>query len=235
MDAPATVTLGDAPSCHQNEEKKILGKIQNTLVNYDNKSQITHKTPIQDVTRSRISELEGQVNALLTVQNSGLGTSENEKKLKKLQTLLNDEKKKLKMKMDDAERQKKSRERKKQKMSELCEKIPEAAEIVQIRSTPCRPRLEVDQPDLLKIIVDLATHGSAADDRRRSEVIRDCRTLDELHEKLKLHGLELSRSALYLRLIPRRANSNEGKKHMQTVPVKLIKAQTSEHKLHVDT
>lgn len=60
-------------------------------------------------------------------------------------------------------------------------------------------------------------------------------TLDDLTLQLKAAGFEISRSAAYLRLIPRRANTNEGKRHTKTVPVKLVKAQTSEHKSHMDS
>ena len=35
--------------------------------------------------------------------------------------------------------------------------------------------------------------------------------------------------------MPRRVDSQEGKRHVKTVPIKLIKAQTSEHKSHIDT
>ena len=44
----------------------------------------------------------------------------------------------------------------------------------------------------------------------------------------------LSRSAHDLRLIPRRIDSNEGKKHVNVVPVKLRRPENSQHKHHVD-
>lgn len=36
------------------------------------------------------------------------------------------------------------------------------------------------------------------------------------------------------RLLPRRSNSTEGKRHVRTVPVRLIKASNDEHKKHDD-
>lgn len=66
-------------------------------------------------------------------------------------------------------------------------------------------------------------------------MIRCCKTLDDVHAKLIAYGYILSRSATYLRLIPRRFNSQEGKRHVKTVPVKLTRAQTSEHKQHINT
>ena len=82
-------------------------------------------------------------------------------------------------------------------------------------------------------MVELVTCGSAADGRRRTDVLRSCHRLDDLHEQLKNLGYLLS--ATYLRPIPRRFNTEEGKRQVNTVPVKLIEAQTSEHKSHSDT
>src|SRR6218665_1502475 len=46
-------------------------------------------------------------------------------------------------------------------------------------------------------------------------------------------GAQKSRTpALYLRLMPRRIDSTEGKKHVQTVPVKLRRPENSERKQH---
>ena len=54
------------------------------------------------------------------------------------------------------------------KLANICDKIPEAAAMLTIKSTPGRPRLEMDQPDLLQSIINIATVGGGADDRRRS-------------------------------------------------------------------
>lgn len=103
-----------------------------------------------------------------------------------------------------------------------------------MRDTTGRPRLECDQPDLLKAIADIALIGSATDDRRRTEMIRSCKTLDSLHEELRAMGFNLSRSGTYLRLIPRNVTTIEGKRHVKTAPVKLLRAQATERKLHKD-
>lgn len=76
--------------------------------------------------------------------------------------------------------------------------------------------------------------GGATDDRRRSELIRSCKTLDDLHTALQAQGFTLSRSATYLRLLPRNSFSNEGKRHVTTVPVKLCQANADARKPHVD-
>ncbi|CAB0028291.1 unnamed protein product [Trichogramma brassicae] len=84
-----------------------------------------------------------------------------------------------------------------------------------------RPRKEIEHPDLLKTISDIAIYNSAADERRQTEEIRTCSTLDELTAKLREKGFNLSRSAVYLRLLPIRSNTLEGMRHINTVPVRL--------------
>ena len=60
------------------------------------------------------------------------------------------------------------------------------------------------------------------------------RTLDDLHFELTNLGFRLSRSAVYLRLVPRRGDLREGKRHVQTVPVKLLRSENSLPKKNVD-
>ena len=91
-----------------------------------------------------------------------------------------------------------------------------------------------DQPELLRVITEIAKFGCAADPRRRSETIRTVRTLDDLHEEVKLKGFHLSRSSLHLHLLPRDATTIEGKRHIDTVPVKLCRAQADKRKEHPD-
>ena len=49
--------------------------------------------------------------------------------------------------------------------------------------------------------------------------------MGDLVEKVKQRGYEVSRSAVYLRLIPRKRTSHHGKDHVYTMPVKLLKPQ----------
>lgn len=58
-------------------------------------------------------------------------------------------------------------------------------------------------------------------------------TLDDLTEQLREFNMTLSRSAVYLRLLPRDASTNEGKKHHKSLPVKLLRPQNSAHFLKV--
>ena len=66
------------------------------------------------------------------------------------------------------------------------------------------------------------------------EVFRTVRTLDDLHSKLRNLGFRLNRSVVYLSLVSRRGDSREGKRHVQTVPVKLLRPENRLHKKNVD-
>ena len=63
---------------------------------------------------------------------------------------------------------------------------------------------------------------------------RQVRTLDELHSALHALGYTVSRSGLYLRMLPRSQTSIEGKKHLHSLPVKLVRPQNDLRKKHPD-
>jgi hypothetical protein len=59
-------------------------------------------------------------------------------------------------------------------------------------------------------------------------------TLDDLTSQLNKDGFNVKRSAVYLRLQPKMSNNSEGKRHITTVPVRLIRAQNDHHIKHPD-
>lgn len=101
-----------------------------------------------------------------------------------------------------------------------------------IRSVPRRPIVEEDHPELLDTIVNIALFGGSADARRRSELVRNSKTLADLHVELQAQGINISKSRTYLRLLPRNCLTVEGKKHINTVPVKLCRAQADARQEH---
>ncbi|GBP08973.1 hypothetical protein EVAR_78333_1 [Eumeta japonica] len=111
---------------------------------------------------------------------------------------------KLHMELDLTERRKRKI---KTKIIELCSKNSDAAKSLTPHAGPGRPRLEEEQSELLKTISDLALFGASAEERRRCEIVRTIHTLSELTNKLSELGFNISRSATYFRLFPRRANT----------------------------
>ena len=63
---------------------------------------------------------------------------------------------------------------------------------------------------------------------------RTVHSLDDLMAALRMRGFHLSRSAVYLRLLPSNSATHEGKRHVKTVPVKLTRAQNDRHASHQD-
>lgn len=181
-------------------------------------------------------------------------TDDQEKELKTKKKEKEELENTLKRKKNDSARQKKSREAKRVALEAAFQKNPSLKSQLKIRGQPGRPRIETEQPKLLETIVQIAIHGSAAYDKRRNDVYRSVKTLDELTAALNQEGFSIKRSALYLRLLPKRRSSQEGllnilflfslliltrvflgKRHVVTVPARLIRAQNDHHAKHVDT
>lgn len=134
----------------------------------------------------------------------------------------------------NAVRQKKFRDTRKTNLKRLCETNSTVATSLKLRKKSGRPRLEEDQPELLKTIADLVSFRASAEGRRRSMALYSCSTLWNLNEALEESNFLISRSAAYIRVLPRNKNTLEGKRHVKSVPVRLKRADTSFHKGHID-
>jgi hypothetical protein len=81
----------------------------------------------------------------------------------------------------------------------------------------------------------LVIYGSAAHERRRFEAIKTVKTLDDMQKQLEQLGFSISRTALYYRFLPKNPNSNDRKRHLSAVPVKLSRPTKTLHSYHDDT
>ncbi|EFX66906.1 hypothetical protein DAPPUDRAFT_115916 [Daphnia pulex] len=70
-------------------------------------------------------------------------------------------------------------------------------------------------------IINIAMHGSAAQEKRRNEIYRSILTLDDLNAPLIRDSFDVTRSSVYLRLKTKRSHSTEGKRHIKQVFAKL--------------
>ena len=103
-----------------------------------------------------------------------------------------------------------------------------------VRPASGRPPLEESGLSRLPLVIlKIAGKESAADPRRRSEVLSIPRTLNDLKDELEKEGIIVKRSTLYTRLVPRRSTSAEGKRHNRCVPVQLRRAQFDGRHEHV--
>ena len=129
----------------------------------------------------------------------------------------------------EAKRQRERRLKLKEGICKVCEKNKEGASLLRSfnRKEHGRPRIKYDQPVLLSTIVKIVETSSATDDRRRMECLRTVTIIDDLHSEMKNVGFPLFRSATHLWLLPRRGNTREGYRHVQTVPVKLTRPENN--------
>ena len=148
------------------------------------------------------------------------------KNIIKLETAIKQNVKRKNQLKSDMVRKKISRKENKEKVATLMEENPEIAEKLKCLTSSDklgRPVYERND-ELLHVIKEIAIVGSGADDHRSSELIRTVRSLDDLTTELNKKGFLLKRSAMYIRLVPKRCGSLHGKTHVTTVPVKLIRA-----------
>ncbi|CAF2767137.1 unnamed protein product [Rotaria sp. Silwood2] len=202
-------TLSSIPTTNTTSTANIT-TTTNTTTTTDTSTTIHPTKRVSCVAQEKVSnELAGvneRITALVQLKQTGLSTAENEKQLKIL----------LKQKKSTSSQLKRLRNH----------------AIAQKRLR--RPSIDDTCPDLLATIEEIAILNGAADDRRRTETVRPCLTLDDLRETLKMKGYEIKRSTLYYRLLPRRALSHDGKKHVHTVNVRLQKAHNNLHSKHED-
>ena len=91
-------------------------------------------------------------------------------------------------------------------------------EIKMQRECAERARYEEEEEKLLQSILLVANqYFLGSHERRRNEVLNSVKTLDELSNVLKEEGFEISRSGLYLRLVPRDRKTTQGKLHVKSV------------------
>lgn len=120
---------------------------------------------------------------------------------------------------------KKTRQKKKEVFQKTFIENPDSGHKLNVKSKACHPSFVEEQPELLNAIVDIAKNGSSIDERSRIEVMHSIKALDELHRELTYRGYKLLRSALYYHLLAANSKTVNGKRHVQTVSVKLIIAQ----------
>ena len=103
-----------------------------------------------------------------------------------------------------------------------------------IQDKPGRPNVEKYYPHFSCILMDIVNEYCATDPKRRSNMLIYCDTLPQFLEKVKAAGFDVVASTLYYRLLPRRANTIEGRRHVatRTIPVQLFKPKEDDHGHH---
>ena len=199
-----------------------------------------HVKPAQEKLMAEIGELNKEIasySEFIFAQGASV-RPEQKKQLKKLHDEKAEKEKRLKRKIIEMKSSQKVREKKAKVLSDLKRDHPEVAsklEKLEVRTDQHGPiPIEESQPGLHQAILDVIAPEAGADIRRRTEVYNSVRTLDQLHSALEERGFRLSRSATYYRLIPANARHRDAKRHVNTVPVKLLKPRNDLRKKHID-
>ena len=192
-------------------------------------------TPAQDDIKAKLQAADRHLANLTLAKQSGVANY-TEKELK----AATDERKSYQKRLNKLQSNVKSSQKLRDKRKANDEKIrkdhPELASEIRLTGKIGRPRLEEleENENLLRDILQIATIGAACSDKRREDIFRTVKTVDDLHNAITGLGYNVSRSGLYLKLIPRRQNSTEGKRHVNTVPVKLTRPENDLRKKHPD-
>lgn len=97
-----------------------------------------------------------------------------------------------------------------------------------------KSRLEVDQQELFCTIAKTVESTGTSDDRRRSKLLHTVKTMVDSSEKMVQMCFKLSRSAKYLQVQPQYSDSRIGKRHVQTVPIELLRCENNLHKININ-
>jgi hypothetical protein len=194
------------------------------------------EAPAQNILQEEIKNHSNFLLKLNEVKDAGLANIEIMSQIEEAKKTLKTKKQHLNRRISDAVRQRKRRKEKKELIHELSKESQGSANKLKrvMNERKGRPPLEDCYPDLHKAIVAIVSAGAGADSRRRTDVLNACLTIDDLRDALSKDGYELSRQALYLRVIPKRKDSADGKKHVRTVPVKIRRAKNNLRRKHVD-
>ncbi|KZS13528.1 Uncharacterized protein APZ42_021321 [Daphnia magna] len=117
---------------------------------------------VQDEIKKQIGLINGDLVGLFKRRSCGQLTGDQEVELKKTKKEKDDLEDLRKKNIDAQKRQQKFRIQRKKTPAELCETNQEISKALKVRDKIGCPRLEIEQPDLMKAIVDITLYGSAA-------------------------------------------------------------------------
>ena len=117
------------------------------------------KKPAQEKCKLKIADLNKRIVSLTSLRDSGL-SGVTKAQIDSVRKDLHKEEMELKKRVREASRMRNRREMQREGIEQLCEEDPKAAQVLKSfnRSVIGRPRIEVDQPDLLPQSLTLLQH-----------------------------------------------------------------------------
>ena len=164
------------------------------------------RRPAQEKLLKEIGIKEKLLNSLNESRNLGILDEESAATISKRINIISEEKKNLERELKRKQTVQKAnikyRRIESEKKLKIVRDFPEIAASIKLKvhDQPGRPSLNIDQPEMMNDILNIATIGAACSDKRREDLFRSIKTLDDLHEELQKMGYKISRSATYCRL-----------------------------------
>jgi hypothetical protein len=147
-------------------------------------------TPAQDKAKQELDGVKEEILKLTKLKELGLEPNDYSEKIRVLSKQKRKIEEQLKNLLKSNERMKKYRSIRRKKLENLNREHPEVMKNYKlIEEKVGRPRIETGEEGLLETIINIAINGGAAEERRHSEMIRTCKTLDDLNECLKEKGI----------------------------------------------
>lgn len=188
----------------------------------------------QESLKADIIDIDAKIHKLLLAKNKNLLDDVSLGYLEKLQK----QKAQLHAKLSRLQKgQKASRKHRlavSSKLKMIAEKHPDLMAGITPRDKPGRPSLNETHPELMQLIENIAKQCGLADARRRSDTIRTIHTVKHLTTAVNA-SIPISRTAVYYRLEPPNPRTLDGRRHVTTVPVRMLRATNDHHKSHSDT
>lgn len=188
----------------------------------------------QESLKAEIIDLDAKIQKLLLAKNKNLLDEVSMGYLAKLQK----QKSQLHARLSKLKKgQKASRKHRlavSSKLKMIAEKHPDLMAGITPRDKPGRPSLNEAHPELMQLIENIAKQCGLADARRRSDTIRTIHTVRHLTTAVNA-SIPISKTAVYYRLEPPNPRTLDGRRHVTTVPVRMLRATNDHHKSHPDT
>ncbi|KAF2889213.1 hypothetical protein ILUMI_16960 [Ignelater luminosus] len=218
-----TVATTQPPTSSNNVEQAKEVEVEEL----PSKPPTSANTPVQNRLKSEIADMTLKIKKLQEFVSTGFAKDDQKHELHQDRLKL----KELTQKLNRAENLRKAQQKLREK-----KKLEDPQTLPKPKRG--RPPIEKEQEGLQEAILNLVYYGASADDRRRSEILKCAKTHSIYHHNNNIiifSGYNISRTALYYRLIPRNVNTKDGRRHVNTVPVKLIRSSNSLRKEHENT
>lgn len=187
--------------------------------------------PSEKANVDRLQVINNELDVLEDIFSRGRGTPTNNENYNKLKQ----EKSAIQIKLKRLRRDRVTQKERRGKQKQVIEGNPDIGKALKISTRVGRPSVvESSQPDLIKHIVDIVEHNSMAHERRHNDTLKTVTTLDDLKSALLVKGIDIARSTLYYYIQPPSFKSIDGRKHVLTAPVRLLRAQNDKRKDHID-